>query len=433
MRYTVYDLLTDIKGKIHGGDLPSSIRANLDEGRRQMIGKIKPAEMVRSAYIEQALYDQVDNYAIPEDVKYQDILDIKELSKYRNLDTLQRPLAQVYQREFDQKNRENVFSINWNSGVKTMSIYRPKGLHKYQHIVINECDSLTENGTWNVGGNVVNLRLDELNHITKKASLAFDINNSSTSGFIENFTQKAVDINDYMNIGALFLWLSISQPTKLTSVKFIFGSNTTDLTTDYFYSTVNQPHDNNEFVDAWNLLKYMLNSLTSVGNPNPKSISYIRVEFTTTGDEIPNCNLDSIVARKGYVYEMSYNSSYCLIDSTTRAWKKYYEKNSDQFPFEEDTYQILMLETALVVQKNLFANNLGAASDVTAIADELKTKYADYKKDHKAQFIEPEQATNIMGRQTYGNNSGQYTRDHHHREDGWYNQGGGGESGGSGE
>lgn len=422
MRYTVYHLIKDIKRKIHGGSIPSDLQSPLDEGRRKMIQNIKPPEMERSSYIEQALYDQVEKYAIPEDVKYEDIVDIKELSCYRNLDTLWRPLAQVYRRQFDQKNRDNIFAINWLSGVKTMSIFRPKGLHKYQHVVLNDVNSLNNNGSWNVGGNVVNLRLDELNHITKKASLSFDINDSSATGFIENFTMTPVNIYDYLNIGATFAWLNIPIPKEMIAVKLIMGSNQSDLSTDYYYSTVNQPHDNNEFISGWNLLKYMLNNLNSEGNPNPKSIGYIRLEFTTTSKAIPNCNLDAIIARKGYVYEMIYNSSYCLIDATTRAWKKYTTTNSDEFPFEEDSYQILMLETALVIQKDLYANSQGAKSDVTDIEDELVKAYADYKKAHKGEFIEPEQRTNTMGRQLYGyyyGNNGQ----HCSRPDDWFESG----------
>lgn len=402
MRYTVYNLITDIKRKIHGGSIPSTIAANIDEGRRNMIGKIRPPEMQRNSYIEQAIYDQVERYAVPEDTKYQDVIDIKELSCYKNLDTLWRPLASVYRRQFDQKNRDNIFYIGWLSGVKTMSINRPKGLHKYQHIVLNYANSLTENGTWNVGGNVVNLRLDELNHVTKKASLSFDINDSFSSGFIENFTMDTVNIYDYLNIGASFTWLNIPIPKELINVKLVMGSNQADLTTDYFYASVNQPHDNNQFIPGWNLLRYMLNNLISVGNPNPKAIGYIRVEFTTTGKAIPGCNLDSIIARKGYVYEMVYNSAYCFIDAATQVWKKFTDKNSDEMPFEEDSYQLLMLESALVVQKDLYANNAGAASDVTSIESELATKYAEYKKNHKGEFIEPEQHTNVMGRQAYG-------------------------------
>ena len=416
-RYTIYDLIIDIKRKVHGST-PSDVYSSIDEGRRNFTSKIKPPEMERKAYIEQALYDQVEKYAIPEDLKYEDVVDIKRLDHYKNLDSLWKPLAQVYRRQIDSKNRENIFAINYESGLKTMTIYRPRGLHKHEHIIINEFNSLTENGTWTVGGNVVNLRLDQLDHVSRKASLKFDINDSSTTGFIENFTMRSVNIEDYMNTGAIFSWLSIPLPRNMVSVKLTMGSNTADITTDLYEATVNQPHDNNEFTTGWSLLKYMLNTLSSVGNPNPKEIKYIRFDFTTTGTGIPNCNIDSLIVRKGHVYEMVYNSRYCIIDALTRAWKKTTTKNSDQLPFEEDTYQIFMLECALIVQKNIYANNAGAKSDVTDIESELEGAYKEYKRQHKAEFIEPEQYTNVMGRQTYGNYESEGR--HRHRDEGWF-------------
>ena len=50
-----------------------------------------------------------------------------------------------------------------------------KGLHECKNFVINAANSLNSNGTWNVGGNVQNLRLDDLNHITRGGSIKFDI------------------------------------------------------------------------------------------------------------------------------------------------------------------------------------------------------------------------------------------------------------------
>jgi hypothetical protein len=305
-----------------------------------------------------------------------------------------------------------------------MSIFHPRGLKEYNHKIVNDVDSLTENGSWNVGGNVVDLRLDELNHITRKASLSFDINNTSNTGFIENFTMRSVNIEDYMNDGAVFVWLNFPIPTEIVSVKLTLGSNTSNLATDLYYATVNQPHDNNSFVVNWNLLKYMLNDVTSVGNPNPKDIKYIRLDFTTTGQAIANCNLNSIMARKGEVYEMSYNSSFCFVDATTGAWKQYTTANSDFIAAEEDTYQILMLESALVVQKNIYGNNAGSMADVTSIETELAKKYKEYKRQHKAEMIEPQQYTNQIGRQYYGYGE-RYMGRHRHRPDGWFLQDGG--------
>lgn len=355
--------------------------------------------MIRSAYMEQALYDQVNKYAVPEDLTYDNVIEIAMLASYRNIDTLQHPLELVFKRQFDQKRRNarNVLAITNENGVKYAQIYHPRGLRKCQSITVNDADSLSANGNWNVGGNVTNLKLDQLNHITGCASLKFDINDSQTTGFIENFNMMPVDISEYLNTGAALTWLSLPSPRDMIAVTLTLGSNQTDLTTDYYQATVNQPHNNNQFTNGWNLLKYMLNNLNSFGNPNPKAIGYIRLDFTTTGNPIANCNMDNIVVRKGVVYEMLYNSQYCLIDPLTQAWKQYTTANSDIIPLEEDSYQILMLETALVVQEEIYANNFGASTDVTDIKAQLSDKYKQYYLNHTDETLEPTESSYVLG------------------------------------
>ena len=397
-RYTVYNLAVDVQKKLHGGDI-NDLASSLDEGRRNMIKVINPPELVRSAYMEQAVYDKVDKYAVAEDLNYDNVIEIKKLSAYRNVDTMEHPLEVVFRRHFDQKRRgsKNIFTIANENGVKYAMLSHPKGLKECQQITINATNSLNQNGTWNVGGNVVNLRLDELNHITKKASLKFDLNDSSTTGFLENFTMDPIDIHDYLARGAEFNWFYIPIPQNIISVKLTLGSNPTNLTTDIYTATVNQPHDNNQFIAGWNLLKYMLQELNSVGNPNPKAICYIRLDFETTGDPIPACNIDSFVVRNGVVYWYLYNSEYCLIDSVTRAWKQITTSNSDIIPVEIDTYQILMLETALVEQEYLYANNFGAQSDVESIKGKLFDAYTQYKLNHTDETMVPEENTYVGG------------------------------------
>lgn len=399
MGYTVYDLEVDVKRKLHGGGI-NNLRASLDEARRKMLGVINPPELVRSAYFEQALYDQVNKYSLAGDVSYDNIMEVHMLSGYRNVDTLQHPLELVYRRQFDQKRRQarNVINITNENGVKFAQIYHPRGLKECQHLLINDVDYLNGNGTWNVGGNVVNLRLDRLNHITGHASLLFDINDSQTTGFIENFTIKPVDISDYLNTGACFSWLSLPIPKAMIAVQITLGSGGPGtLTSDYYTATVNQPHDNNAFMNGWNLLKYMLNNLQSVGNPNPKAINYVRFDFTTTKQAIPNCNLDNVVVRKGVVYYYLYNSAYCLIDPLSGAWKQRTDANSDILPVEEDTYQILMLETALVEQQVLYANNFGSSTDVTEIKAELFDRYTEYKLQHTDERLETTESSYVLG------------------------------------
>ena len=399
--YTIFDLEKFVNRRTHGVGVSQvfDFYGNVDDGRVQTLGKIRPPEWVRKEYLEQALYDQVDRYAIPEDLKYEDVIEIKKLSAKRNVDTMDRPLQVVYRRRFDQKRQgaRNIMAIFNENGKKYAKIYNPRGIKECQNLTINEVESLDKDGTWNVGGNVVNLRIDKVNHISGKASLQFDINNSTTTGFIDNFTMRPKDISPYLETGAVFTWLSLSLPKELLAVKLTLGSNANDLTTDLFEFTVNQPHDSTSFTTDWNLLKSDIAEMNQIGNPNPKEIIYVRVSFTTTGELIPNCNLDNIVARKGVKYEITYNSRYPFIDANNGDFKMKASQGADKIMCEEDTWKIFALETTLSVQKEMYGNSAGAHSDVTDVKNELKEAYETYFKEHPSEALLQSDSIYIFG------------------------------------
>lgn len=403
MQYTIFDLLKDVDANLHGGGISQLQNPfqTVDKGRRALLGTVRPEELIRSTYIEDAIYPHVDRYACPSDLKYKDIIDIQKLSSYRNLDTMSYPLELVYSRRFSQKRygSGNTVSITYDNGVKYISLYHLKGQkHRdYQKKLIHNCNSLSDNGTWNVGGNVVNLKLDELLYVQNTGSFQFDINNSSATGFIENFTLDSFDLEDFLQKGAVFAWLNIPLPKEIISVKLTLGSDTTNLLTDLYQSTVNQPHDNNQFIDGWNLLKFMMNNLTTVGTPNPKDLKYVRFDFTTTGQAIPGCHLDLIIAREGAVYEMTYNSTYMFIDPINGAWKARPTSNGDIIVAEEDTYNILVYETTLAAQYEIYGANATAQSDVASFQSKLDRAYKVFKLEHKSEAVLPEDDVYIFG------------------------------------
>lgn len=400
--YTIFNLKKDLDSNLHAGGVSSlqDFYATVDKGRRAVIGKVRPEELIRKAYIEQALYPCVDRYAVPEDLKYDDLIELNLLAGYRNVDTMNRPLELVYRRRFGQKRggAANVVNIGYENGVKYARIFRPlpgnrlganytTGWNTATFQLIHNCNSLSDNGTWNVGGNVVDLKLDELNHVIGTGSLSFDINGSSTTGYLENFTLTPFDLSTFLQKGATFAWLDLPLPKELLAVKLTLGSDTGNLLTDLYTATVNQPHDNNQFTTGWNLLKWMLNNLTVIGTPNPAALAYVRFDFTTTGQPIPNCHLDNIVARIGSVYEATYNSAWMFIDAFNGAWKKVPNAGSDIIVAEEDTYNLLLGETTLAAQKEIYGSAGAAKSDVSDQADVLAQMYVKFKREHKSEAI----------------------------------------------
>lgn len=419
--YTLQDLSEDVDSNLHAGGVSGlqDFFKTVDKARRQIIKRVRPEELIRKSYLESVLYPNVDRYAMPDDMKYKDVIEIGLLSGYRNVDVMAAPLGLVFRRRFDQKRNGsgNVINIGYENGIKYARVFAPNGLtcgpwvlgsngqeviEGNQYILINDCDSLSANGTWNIGGNVVNLQLDQLFHVIGFGSLKFDINDSDTNGFIENFTLTPFDLSDMLQRGAAFAWLDIPIPKEMLAVKLTMGSNTGDLTTDLYTSTVNQPHDNNAFITGWNLLKFMLNNLTPIGTPNPKALAYIRFDFTTTGKAIPSCHLDNIVARKGRVYEIVYNSSYILMDALTKAWKKIGTDYSDIIVAEEDTYDVFMWECTLAAQKELFGSAIAAQSDVTDVETQLQEAYARFNMEHPSEALLDTDSAHVFGNQYDG-------------------------------
>lgn len=397
-RYTVNDLAEAVNAELHntGLKIGGNFFRRVDDGRRALIATIEPPELRRSAFLEQALYDQVDKYAVASDLQYNSVQTIKALKSRRSVETMEHPLELVYERRFNQKRHgaKNVFTINYENGIKYMKIFHPRGLRECQHLPINEANSLTENGTWNVGGNIGNLTIDKVDYITGKGALKFDINNSSNTGFIENTTMKAVDIHDYLDTGAVFTWLSISKINSVTAVQIKLGSSPTD----YYEFTVNAPHDGNQFLTGWNLLRFVLDEMTMVGFPDVKNITYVRFDITTTGTQaIPQCRLDNVVVRKGVLYQVTYSSAFMFVDPFTGAWKQRPTNGNDLIMAEEDTFSILTKEVAKAIMQSGYGNNDRGVNDITMIKNDLKEMYFQYQRLHKTEAIDSFDSFYIFG------------------------------------
>ena len=57
----------------------------------------------------------------------------------------------------------------------------------------------------------------------------------------------------------------------------------------------------------------MLNNLSQVGNPDPNNCTFIRFDFITTGNAVPNCHIDNILIPskkgKGFLKRINYDTT----------------------------------------------------------------------------------------------------------------------------
>lgn len=423
MQYTVNKLFNDLKRNIHKGSLnqTSDIFGAAEEGVRAMLARIYPPELERSAFIEQALYNHVNRYIVPEDMNGDMVISMKSLPGRHVVGNWLNPLTQIPSEYFGQgvsqdqygfggryyggnggndwgnMFRSNSIAIQNENGIKFILL---PDMNSGDARLINKIESLTENGSWNTYGNIVNLRNDPLRYIGGNGSLAFDFNSSGTTGALENYTMQSVDLYDFVGVGANFLWFDITDWQQVISAKLIWASSLTD----WYEYTVTAPHDNNQFVDGWNLLRFPFQNMTTIGTPNPRAINRIRIEFQTTGMPQINCHVNSLISRKGRVYLVNYYSAYCFRDSQTNAWKQSPTSGNDIINLEQDAYEILLKETAdALTQEN--TGNFKSGGVTTADHIQFRQKldytpsrpgqpgglYFEYNKKYKSKIANPSQ------------------------------------------
>lgn len=334
---TIADLKTRLESKVHGSyESVTDVDGLIAEAARNVLLMIDPMETKRVAQLSNAIYDQVYSYALPADLKGDKILDIRPQGS-----RLQSDIAnQTYSQNFSIHKDSDTFSIEMNSGVKTISLNKPQTAA----IVLNACDGVATNGTWAVGGNGTDIAADTLNKISGNASIKFNISASGSSAYVENPTMSAQDLTSIENDGAIFTWVYIPNTSNITSVSIRFGSSSSD----YWSSSVTATQDNTAFVVGWNLLRFDWSGLTATGTPDSSAVDYIRVTFAYDGTAVSSVRVDSIVAQLGKIYELVYYSKY-LFKSSAGVWQEEPLDDGDIINLDVEGRNLLLYECCYLV------------------------------------------------------------------------------------
>lgn len=391
MAFTVSQIVSDASRRISPANPADSrdILGAVGDAARRLLSVITPKDLSKRVEIENALYDQVYRFNCPEDLDSKNIMQWYRLNQVRNVDTFYHPMRQVTNRRFDQHkgNDKNLFTVEWQSGVKFLKVSDFQGNNPGN--TIHKMESITENGTWNVFGNVVNLTTDNLTYIAGNGSLRVDVNTSSNTGGIENFTMTPVDISEYFTVGKVFTWVYLPNLNQLQTITLDLFS----AAGDYYSITVNSPHDTNQFQLGWNLVGFPLDTrfMTTNGTPNPADINHIRLTLVTNGTLLMNSvRFDNIVLRSGAVYGIQYVSDYMFHDAQTGLWKQVPTDPSDIIHVDGEVYNVLVSNLAVILGQELFTGKT-STTDLNALKDMLKMDTKEYKKRNKEEFIEEQQ------------------------------------------
>lgn len=389
---TLLNLQQDIKRKVHSGESADFFGA-VNESARRMLSRVDPSETKTTDYLEYGQFDNLYQYKAPKFLKENKIIDLSpQIGRNRTID-----LNQVSQRTFDKykegfsivtKNGEKYIHINAKPNFYYDNMYTPSGYLSntyqdftnvntcYERYNLNSCDSLVNDGTWNVFGSTSNLIVDKLNFLNGTGALRFSIDNNLFGG-LDCIDMKPKSINPYMQTGSIFAKIYIPKKENVVSISLKIGSSVND----YYTITVTAPHDSENFINGWNILKFPLDWLDITGTPDPKSITRLRFEFNTNGASMDDVRIDSVTVSNGFLWEVSYYSDSIFRNPISGSLKNTTDDYSDEIILDYTTYNLLLAETAITIAQEIKYSD----SDMNILISQREEEYRLYNSDNKSE------------------------------------------------
>ena len=377
MSYLVSDLKSDLTAILHGTTIDQvvGVDALIDRAARQLLLDVDPQETKRSQQLNNQVYSSVYDYQLPSDLKGDKIIDIRPQV---NRGLGDNP-TQTYSKNFDLKKTNNSFDVKYNSGVKSL---------RYSKTVkagalLNEADSITSNGTWAVGGDATNLTEDGIQFVSGSSSLNFDLDGSTTSGYIQNSTMTAVDLSESEDISSIFVWVYIPDTSIITSVDLRWGSSTTA----YWNRTVTQTQDTTAFQTGWNLLRFDWNGATETGSPDSSAINMLRVTINYDGTADTDFRVDNIISRRGAIFLIDYYSKF-IFRSSAGTWQETVSDDTDIINLDTDSYNLLLNKVAEYASRNIQGED--SAFDYQTFKNDYDQGVVKYRRTYKSEILKPQ-------------------------------------------
>lgn len=384
MPYSIGQLKSDIVAVLHGTTLNqiTGINALIQRAGRKLLNDMDPIETERKVVIATPLYDKVYDYACPEDLKDDRIIDIFPQVHRKLRDRF----FQMYQEEFDLYKGiivgQGDWTIEWNTYQKYIRIQK----QLTSPILVNPATTITGSGTWVPGGNATDLRNDNLNYVYGNSSLKFDlaIGSDPSAGYLENSTFLPINLLREDNEGVLFAYVYVPTPDDIISFDLRWGSSTSD----YFSQTVATNFFGNSFEVGWNLLKFEWSTATETGVVDPEKIDYLRFTVNYNGDAQSGVRLNSITSQLGTIYLMKYYSKYLFRSGITGAFKETVTSDLDLINLDITSYNIFINLCAYFAVQQQKSNN--GPFDAQFFLGEYEKEKARYVQKLRSQTIKPQ-------------------------------------------
>ena len=324
---------------------------------RTVISDVDLRSLRRKATLTPRLFDEVYEFAAPDDLDGYKIIDIPPQAKRNGEEWFFIPTE-----EFDRQKSwlDGGFSIDDQDGTRLLLLALQID---DDTVVISDLDSLSSGGgTWEAFTGAENVTADSSNYIKGSGSINFDINSSAeaTAG-IKNEDVNDVDITDYLDgDGAVFVWAYLTNNTNVTSFTLRLGQSDTA----YYSKTATTKHDGTAFVTGWNLVRFDLSSLSETGAPTATGIDYVAVYMDKSTSKVSETDyrFDYLVLKKGKIYEIKYYSKYPW-NSSVGAWKLESTSDDDVLVADHDEYELMLQKGRAMIYEEINEHELATNAD----------------------------------------------------------------------
>lgn len=395
MSYSIQDLKNDITGQLHGttSNQIQNFDGAINRSARQLLLDLDPQETKRSVEFVAPIFNSVFDYPIAADVKGNKIIDI-----YPQVQRIPQDIwTQAYNQAFDVMKQNiftmvNMFTMNFNSGLKTIRINAP---WLNPPVVINQIEAIETNGLWQTTGTADDIAVNNTNFVQGAGSLQF--NQAAGLGGMFNNNMTAVDLSAVENQSSIFVWVYVPTGASLTSVHLLWGNDNGN----YWHKTVTQNQQGTAFVNGWNLLQYEWSSSVVVGTPDASSIQYAEIQLNTTAD-MTGCLLNGLDSILGTILNYEYYSKYLFRDAITGAFQENVTDDSNLINLDTESFNLL--EYQVLYQATQQQQGLDASFyDGTFAKSSYDAGVLRYKAMYKSELQKPQSRYYQMPSTGYNN------------------------------
>jgi len=230
--------------------------------------------------------------------------------------------------------------------------------------VLNTLDSLTAGGgLWTAFGDAFNVDADTGNYTRGNASIKYSIDAAGgTTAGIYNATLTPFSISDFLGEeNSIFGYAYLSNVKGVDNITLRIGNDASN----YYQLVVTTTQFNTVFQTGWNLLRFNIDTMTTVGTVDPTNLTYIAQFMTKQATKISetNFNFDSLVIRSGDQYTVRYYSKYPW-QSVSGVWKENSDASDDFLNMESDEYDMMIDKAINIAAPEVDEKSAGDAAQV---------------------------------------------------------------------